>query len=81
MNDKIKQKYKDLFVTLIEEEDWAGARNLLDSVINLATPGVTISPSLPSAPKPPPIEEQVPAVDDPVGEDAEWQRRFGKSSS
>lgn len=36
MNEKIKQKYKDLFITLIEEEDWSGARNLLDSVINQA---------------------------------------------
>lgn len=36
MNDKIKQKYKDLLIALIDEEDWSGARNLIDTVINQA---------------------------------------------
>lgn len=45
MNEKIKQKYKDLFITLIEEEDWVGARNLLDNIVNHAAITVATSPT------------------------------------
>lgn len=33
MNEKIKQKYKELFIELIDGDDWVGARNLIDNVV------------------------------------------------
>lgn len=51
MNNKIKQKYKDLLIELMDGDDWIGARNLIDLIIGNAVPETpTIIP---------PQEEQV----------------------
>lgn len=66
MKPTIKQKYKDLFITLIEEDDWAGARNLLDIIIQNAAPTNTITEA-------PPVVEQVAEVA-PQGTDFDSER-------
>lgn len=49
-SENVKTKIKELLIELINEEDWAGARNMLDSVMNLATPSQTLNT--------PPVVEQ-----------------------
>lgn len=59
MNKDIKEKYKDLFIALIEGEDWQGARNLIDNIITTVPVSTTIVEA-------PPIVEQVPKENEAV---------------
>lgn len=65
MKPTIKQKYKDLFITLIEEDDWAGARNLLDIIVqNDVSNTITQKP---------PVEDSSPEIP-PTGTDFDNER-------
>lgn len=74
MNDKIKQKYKDLFITLIEEDDWAGARSLLDNIIDQAAPSQTITQA-------PPMEQVQEAPPQGTSFDDERQARLNQNEA
>lgn len=71
MNEKVKAKVKELLIELIEQEDWQGARNMLDAIGNLAEPSTT---------QVPPMMEQVPnpAPPQPTSFDAERQAKLNR---
>lgn len=74
MNNKIKTKYKELIIELIDGDDWTGVRNLVDIIITNATPAPPIQA--------PPIVEQVqhhnPAPPEPTAFDNERAARMAK---
>lgn len=66
MNNKIKTKYKELIIELIDGDDWTGVRNLVDIIITNAAPASPIQA--------PPVVEQVQLPEPPPATDFDNER-------
>lgn len=73
VNNKIKQKYKDLLIELVDGDDWLGARNLIDLIIGTATPE---APTPAPAQEPAQVEQVPPAPPQPTDFDNERAARM-----